>query len=152
VCGAFVWARRALNSRKPRFPARAGINYTNERLHQEFINAVFTAEMAVYDDEGVERSNITFTDNTIVLEAMTIKPNGVFPMLDEECIVPRGSNEKYLAKLLAEHHESAIIKPQGKRAHEMPSQNIFIVVHYAGDVGYDVDGFLEKNKVTSTLM
>jgi myosin heavy subunit len=47
------------------------INYTNEKLHQTFINEVFETEKKVYSSEGLDPSAIQFTDNAAVLEMTT---------------------------------------------------------------------------------
>eukprot|EP01043_Picozoa_sp_COSAG02_P082983 COSAG02_NODE_21092_length_802_cov_1.901849_1_plen_267_part_11 len=47
------------------------INYTNEKLHQTFINEVFESEKKVYRDEGLDPGAIQFTDNAAVLEMVT---------------------------------------------------------------------------------
>jgi myosin heavy subunit len=44
------------------------INYTNEKLHQTFIDQVFEGEKKVYREEGLDDSAINFTDNAMVLE------------------------------------------------------------------------------------
>ena len=44
------------------------INYTNEKLHQVFINEVFEGEKRVYEAEGIDSGAINFTDNAMVLE------------------------------------------------------------------------------------
>lgn len=47
------------------------INYTNEKLHQTFIDQVFEGEKKVYRDEGLDDSAINFTDNAMVLEMVS---------------------------------------------------------------------------------
>ena len=61
-CAATLTADRCL---------RTGINYTNEKLHQCFINEVFESEKRVYRDEGLDPGAINFTDNAKVLEMVT---------------------------------------------------------------------------------
>ncbi|KAJ3135556.1 cytochrome c oxidase subunit 1 [Physocladia obscura] len=69
-----------------------------------------------------------------------IKPQGILAQLDEEVKLPRGSEESWLLKLEQLHSKHKhFFKPKTKN-------NVFGVKHYAGDVLYTVDGFLEKNK------
>ena len=44
------------------------INYTNEKLHQVFINEVFEGEKRVYEAEGIDPGAIEFKDNAAVLQ------------------------------------------------------------------------------------
>merc|ERR1712050_391210 len=72
------------------------------------------------------------------------KPMGVFAILEEQSIVPKATDETFKQKLYEKHEKksSAFVKPKvGKKtvAH-------FICKHYAGDVGYNLDGWLDKNK------
>lgn len=70
---------------------------------------------------------------------------GLFSILEEECIVPKGSDKTFQEKLynnhLGKHPNFGKPKPQkGKlEAH-------FDMHHYAGTVSYSVTGWLEKNK------
>jgi myosin-5 len=67
---------------------------------------------------------------------------GVFALLDEECMMPKGSDDSWALKMHQAFTEHA--------QYEKPrlSQTAFIVKHYAYDVQYEVGGFIEKNKDT----
>merc|ERR1719282_2152139 len=76
---------------------------------------------------------------------LIMDPGGVFPMLEEECMVPKGSDDSYLQKLhkaWAGKHQS-YGKPPAK---DKGKNGDFIVHHYAGSVGYHVNAWLDKNK------
>ena len=66
VLDIFGFERMALNSLE-----QLCINYTNEKLHQTFINEVFQAEIRVYTSEGLSADAIKFTDNAQVLEMVS---------------------------------------------------------------------------------
>jgi myosin heavy subunit len=74
------------------------------------------------------------------------KPGGILAMLEEECIVPKASDQTYLTKM----HKAwtgkskAYGKPTPKQVKQGGGD--FILGHYAGNVGYSVAGWLEKNK------
>jgi myosin heavy subunit len=87
-----------------------------------------------------------------VLGAIESKPSGVLAILDEENRLPRGTNEGFLTKLLAQAAKDkaqVLQAPDAKAQRKNAGGNaarVFTVVHYAGPVTYDSAGFLEKNK------
>ena len=71
---------------------------------------------------------------------------GVFAMLEEECIVPKATDQTYLQKMHKQHggNNTSYTKPTPKQS--KAGGGDFILHHYAGSVGYSVAGWLEKNK------
>eukprot|EP00736_Rhodelphis_marinus_P000848 Rmarinus@m.12468 len=115
------------------------INYTNERLQQQFTHDIFKTIQDEYEQEGIPWSRVDFVDNQECLDLLESKL-GVLSMLDEECMMPKGSDMGFAEKLTAVVGQHAYFeKPKLKR-------NCFTVRHYAGGVMYTVDGFLEKNR------
>jgi myosin heavy chain 1/2/3/4/8/13/7B/15 len=76
-----------------------------------------------------------------------MKATGIFSMIDEEINVPRGSDEGLLSKIFQKHGSHPSIQRPKPKVHKN-AQECFVVVHYAGEVPYNVLGFLEKNKDT----
>lgn len=66
-------------------------------------------------------------------------------LLDEESRLPAGADNSFASKL----HQT-ITKPEQKAVFKKPrfNQNAFTIAHYAHDVTYDVEGFIEKNRDT----
>merc|ERR1719167_1078348 len=67
-------------------------------------------------------------------------------MLEEECIVPKATDKTYLEKMMGKHlgkHKS-FGKPKPPKKGKPEAH--FEVHHYAGTVGYNVTGWLFKNK------
>ena len=70
---------------------------------------------------------------------------GIFSMLEEECVVPKGTDMTYKDKLHAKHlgkHPSFGKPKPSKSKYEAH----FELHHYAGTVAYGVNGWLDKNK------
>jgi myosin V len=118
------------------------INYANETLQQQFNQFVFKFEQTEYEKEKIEWSFVQFPDNKDCLELLEHKINGIFAMLDDECRLPKSSDEKFASRMYKEYanhgrfSSSAAQKRSGK----------FCINHYAGSVEYTVLTFVEKNK------
>lgn len=70
---------------------------------------------------------------------------GVLALLDEESRLPSGADASFANKL---HQQLG--KPEYKDVFKKPrfNQNAFTIAHYAHDVTYDAEGFIEKNRDT----
>ena len=87
---------------------------------------------------------IEFKDNQPTLDMLEAKGTGVFAMIDEEISVPKGSDESMLKKILVKHAKHPNF--QAPKPKDFNANLVFIVIHYAGAVPYNVTSFLEKNK------
>merc|ERR1712212_1115535 len=79
------------------------INYTNERLQQFFNHHMFVLEQEEYKKEGLQWETIDFAMDLELTIQLIMDPGGVFPMLEEECIVPKATDQTYLAKMHKAH-------------------------------------------------
>lgn len=116
------------------------INFANENLQLYFNKHVFKLEQAEYARERLEWSPLTWEDNLPVIHLLAKKPVGIFHLLDDESNFPRASDLSYLEKCHYNHALNEIYARPRVGAQE------FGVTHYAGQVWYCVDGFLEKNR------
>ncbi|KAL8104813.1 myosin-6-like [Apium graveolens] len=116
------------------------INLTNEKLQQHFNQHVFKMEQEEYTKEEIDWSYIEFVDNQDILDLIEKKPGGVIALLDEACMFPKSTNETFAQKL---YQTFSNHKRFGK---PKLSQTDFTIYHYAGDVTYQTDYFLDKNK------
>ncbi|MCJ1310195.1 Myosin type-2 heavy chain 1 [Agyrium rufum] len=119
------------------------INYANEKLQQEFNQHVFKLEQEEYVREEINWQFINFSDNQPCIDLIEGKL-GVLTLLDEESRLPMGSDESFVTKL---HHNFAADK---QKFYKKPrfGKSAFTVCHYATDVTYESDGFIEKNRDT----
>ncbi|KAI3610616.1 myosin 5 [Moniliophthora roreri] len=120
------------------------INYANEKLQQEFNSHVFKLEQEEYVKEEINWTFIDFSDNQPCIDVIEGKL-GVLALLDEESRLPSGSDQSFLQKLNAQ-----LAKPENKNVFKKPrfGNSAFTIAHYALDVTYEVEGFIEKNRDT----
>lgn len=72
---------------------------------------------------------------------------GVFAILEEECIVPKATDMTFLEKMHKTHGDGKHPKySKAKLTGKSKVNYHFELHHYAGVVGYSVDGWLDKNK------
>jgi Myosin head (motor domain)/MyTH4 domain len=119
------------------------INFANEKLQQHFNQHTFKLEEQLYQREGIKYDHIEFIDNQPVLDMIEAKrPQGILIALDEEIVVPRGTDATFLQKINKTHGEghTSCFKQM------LQSRTQFGVEHYAGPVTYESTGFLDKNK------
>merc|ERR1712142_698256 len=122
------------------------INYTNERLQQFFNHHMFVQEQEEYKAEGIQWAFIDFGMDLIKTIELIEKKMGILSMLEEECIVPKATDKTYLEKMMNKHlgkHDS-FVKPKPPKKGQPEAH--FALNHYAGCVGYNVTGWLFKNK------
>ncbi|XP_020398059.1 myosin-17 isoform X1 [Zea mays] len=116
------------------------INFTNEKLQQHFNQNVFKMEQEEYTREQINWSYIEFVDNQDVLDLIEKKPGGIIALLDEACMFPKSTHETLSQKLYEK------FKTHKRFTKPKLSRTAFTIQHYAGDVTYQSDQFLDKNK------
>ncbi|TDH65436.1 hypothetical protein CCR75_008602 [Bremia lactucae] len=119
------------------------INYANEKLQQLFGRFVFRMEQDQYVAEAIPWQFVEYPTNDVCVEVIEKRHGGIFSLLDEQCLIPRGNDEKLANKyyeILAEKHVSFSVTNLQR------AKGQFVIHHYAGDVCYLTTGFCEKNK------
>ncbi|CAI0375856.1 unnamed protein product [Linum tenue] len=114
------------------------INYANERLQQHFNRHLLKLEQEEYEEDGIDWTKVDFEDNQECLDLFEKKPLGLLSLLDEESNFPNATDLTLVNKLNKHLNINPFFKGQRGRA--------FGVRHYAGEVVYDTNGFLEKNR------
>ncbi|KAJ3288425.1 Myosin type-2 heavy chain 1 [Rhizoclosmatium sp. JEL0117] len=119
------------------------INYANEKLQQEFNQHVFKLEQEEYVKEKIAWSFIDFNDNQPCIDLIENKL-GILDLLDEESRLPSGAD----SSLITKYYQRFAVPTQ--KFFEKPrfGQTAFTIKHYATDVTYEIEGFIEKNKDT----
>ncbi|XP_032415621.1 unconventional myosin-Va isoform X5 [Xiphophorus hellerii] len=118
------------------------INYANEKLQQQFNMHVFKLEQEEYMKEQIPWTLIDFYDNQPCINLIEAKM-GILDLLDEECKMPKGSDDSWAQKLYNTHLKTCSLFEKPRM-----SNRAFIIQHFADKVEYQCEGFLEKNKDT----
>lgn len=125
------------------------INFCNEKLQQLFIQLTLKSEQEEYLREGIAWEHIPYFNNKVICDLIEETHKGIIAFMDEECLRPgEPTDMSFLEKLnknLHNHphyisHIKADIQTQ-----KIMGRDEFRLVHYAGEVTYNVRGFLEKN-------
>ncbi|XP_078426857.1 myosin-4-like [Cetorhinus maximus] len=121
------------------------INFTNEKLQQFFNHHMFVLEQEEYKKEGIEWDFIDFGMDLAACIELIEKPMGIFSILEEECMFPKASDTTFKNKLYDQHlgKSSNFQKPKPTKG---KAEAHFSLIHYAGTVDYNINGWLEKNK------
>ena len=118
------------------------INFANEKLQQKFTQDVFRSVLAEYEAEGIHLAAVVYRDNSDVLALLEGPRASVLACLNEECLVPKPSDEKFLSRLKA----SCGGGQHAAFSHLAHRPGTFVVQHYAGKVEYSVEAAVEKNR------
>ena len=127
------------------------INFANEKLQAHFNTQVFKQEQEIYIREAIRWDPINEPDNQACIAMLAARPPsqpvGLFALLDEQCRLPKCTSKTFTEKLFQtqkEAHARGVLAsvPRGKGL--MPYEG-FVVHHYAGQVMYHSEGFLQKN-------
>eukprot|EP00038_Savillea_parva_P008188 m.175302 g.175302 ORF g.175302 m.175302 type:complete len:1110 (+) comp13968_c0_seq1:47-3376(+) len=122
------------------------INYCNEKLQQVFIELTLKSEQEEYKREGIEWVPVEYFNNAIICNLIesTREPHGMIPLLDDCCLGPGDMNDDNFLAVLSKAH--------GQHPHfssfatdKSVARDAFVVKHYAGDVTYNIAGFIDKN-------
>ncbi|KAL5136717.1 Myosin-11 [Glycine soja] len=118
------------------------INFTNEKLQQHFNQHVFKMEQEEYTKEGIDWSYLEFVDNQDVLDLIEKVNENKVGVAEMRMLrmFPKSTHETFSQKLYQTFKDhKRFIKPKLARSD-------FSVVHYAGEVQYQSEQFLDKNK------
>lgn len=125
------------------------INYCNEKLQQLFIELTLRSEQEEYETEGIAWEPVTYFDNKIICDLIEEKHKGIISILDDECLRPGETCDiSFLEKMedtLGGHPHFVTHKLANGKTRRVMDREEFRLLHYAGEVNYNVNGFLDKN-------
>ncbi|KAL6426872.1 hypothetical protein ACFW04_009267 [Cataglyphis niger] len=122
------------------------INFTNEKLQQFFNHHMFVLEQEEYKKEGIDWVFIDFGMDLLACIELIEKPMGILSILEEESMFPKATDKTFEEKLNNNHLGKSpnFLKPKPPKPGQQPAH--FAIGHYAGNVPYNITGWLEKNK------
>jgi len=124
------------------------INLCNEKLQQVFIELTLKSEQEEYVREGIEWTPVKYFDNKTICDLIEKKPVGIISFMDEACLMASSTDMTILEKLNANFKTHAHYESFETTKSKAIGTTEFRLKHYAGDVTYDVTGFIDKNKDT----
>ncbi|KAM5281424.1 myosin-15 [Ctenodactylus gundi] len=122
------------------------INFTNEKLQQFFNQHMFILEQEIYRKEGIDWVSIDFGMDLRACIDLIEKPLGLLSILEEECVLHKATDGTFKAKLFDNHFGKSVYFQKPKFDEKDSHEVHFELVHYAGEVPYNINGWLEKNK------
>ncbi|CAG9830699.1 unnamed protein product [Diabrotica balteata] len=122
------------------------INFTNEKLQQFFNHHMFVLEQEEYTREGITWVFIDFGMDLAACIELIEKPMGILSILEEESMFPKATDKTFEEKLNTNHLGKSpnFQKPKPPKPGQQAAH--FTLGHYAGNVPYNITGWLEKNK------
>ena len=120
------------------------INLINEKIQQALQDIKFNMEQELYQAEGLDWQKIDFDFDRLEAIDLIQRPDGIFSLLEECCMYEKPSQAGFVDKLFAQHlgKSDAFSRQVSRVSHEAH----FEIKHYAGQVAYNVDGWIEKNR------
>ena len=131
------------------------INFANEKLQMHFNKCVFNEEKEMYAREAITVPEVAYKDNQDVIDLIEAKGTGIMSLLDEVGRMPRATNKMFCESVVDKHERDKCLgRPSASRRksgsgpapRSFRPDEAFVVKHFAADVTYCVDGFLEKNQ------
>lgn len=125
------------------------INYCNEKLQQLFIELTLKSEQEEYEREGIQWEPVQYFNNKVICDLIEAKPLGIISVMDEECLRPGDvTDQTFLDKLcetIGKHAHFLSHSVADNSARKTIQRDEFRLLHFAGDVTYNIKGFLDKN-------
>lgn len=125
------------------------INYCNEKLQQLFIKLVLKQEQEEYMREGITWQHIDYFNNEVICQLVEEPHNGILAVLNDACHHAGATTDGQFLGALAKKmskHEHFTCRELKQSDKTMETGRDFKIVHYAGEVIYRVEGFIDKNK------
>ena len=106
-------------------------------------------EQEEYANEGIRWQHIQFQDNQTTIDLIeNQKAASVFKLLDEQFMLQASGNDTKLLK----NFNTMLVSNRSYRQPDKLGSRDFIICHYAGNVQYEIENFVEKNKDSTSQL
>jgi myosin heavy subunit len=124
------------------------INYANECLQQYFNRTILASNQQEYINESILWNPIVIPDCQETIDVIGKVWTGILSLIDSACRLSTSTPDFLLDTIFKTHQNSRLIQSADrKRNARLSSQkNLFLLKHYAGDVIYEANEFLVKNR------
>lgn len=122
------------------------INYCNEKLQQLFIELTLKSEQEEYKKEGIKWVPVEYFNNEVLCQLIESpkQPYGLITLLDDICLAPGDHTDADFLSMMNESFKSNKYYASSASEKGIARDN-FVIKHYAGDVTYNMAGFIDKN-------
>jgi myosin heavy subunit len=119
------------------------INYANEKLQDHFNFSIFRSEQEVYKAEGLQWSFVSYPDNAERLTLFEHHNTGLFAICTELLRLPKPTDLKLVQTYYTKCTQASVYFQATKGEQ---GRGEFTVLHFACEVKYNCQGFVEKNR------
>jgi myosin-5 len=112
------------------------INYANEIVQGLLNKKLIEDKIKLYNEEHIPISSTALQLNSGQIDLI----ERIFMALDEECMLPRGSNRGFIDKLTFHYSSNPFYQITKLSQHQS-----FSIEHYAGKIEYAVESFVQCN-------
>jgi len=124
-------------------------------MHELFNKFIFDSEVLDCEREGLNLSlaNFSYCSNADIIDLIEGKERGspgILTIMDDLVLVRRNGEEdqQLLAMLERTHGHGKTSSFKEKKRRTKQDKGEFEIIHFAGSVTYQIEGFIEKNKDT----
>lgn len=119
------------------------INYANERLQQYYVVNFLKLQKDELAQQGIEWEGLSIDETANCLQDLDSPQRSVFSFLNEECRLNRADGVTHFHNRITDqmHGRSYLTMPRLQK-----KSRSFVVKHFAGDVNYNVNELVFKNR------
>jgi len=120
------------------------INYANEIIQGLLNKVLIHDKLELYKSEGLTTTfndSLDFDGNKDKIKLI----QNIFTNLDEECILPKGSDSALIYKMNKNYSTYSACSNCIYSTNKISTNNKFTIEHFAGKIEYNIDNFIKKN-------
>ncbi|KAI8384891.1 chitin synthase-domain-containing protein [Radiomyces spectabilis] len=119
------------------------VNFANERIHNYMLKQLFETDVSDHRFEGLEPKDVPYFNNSACIDLFTRPKHGLLDIANHYSRSSSRGKDSNLLDAFAKYnstHDSFALKTTEGGAHR------FAIQHFAGQVVYDPEGFVENNR------